>query len=120
MYTIGGGILENDEFISKLSIIVNSFPKVKNNKKVEYYNIPAGFDIETSSFYQDGEKRSCMYLWQLGIYNIVTIGRTYESFLEILGKITEILNLSDNLKLVIYVQNLPYEFQFIRNWNEWE
>jgi len=91
MYTIGGGILENDEFISKLSIIVNSFPKVKNNKKVEYYNIPAGFDIETSSFYQDGEKRSCMYLWQLGIYNIVTIGRTYESFLEILGKITEIL-----------------------------
>jgi len=120
MYTIGGGILENDEFISKLSIIVNSFPKVKNNKKVEYYNIPAGFDIETSSFYQDGEKRSCMYLWQLGIYNIVTIGRTYESFLEILGKITEILNLSDNLKLVIYVQNLPYEFQFIRKLIEWE
>ena len=41
----------------------------KTNKKwkVEYYNIPVTFDIETSSFYDQDEKRACMYIWMFSI-----------------------------------------------------
>lgn len=123
MYLAGEGLIDHDEFLSRLSGLVSTFDIVKTNKKIEFYNIPAAFDIETSSFYEGAKnsenKRSVMYIWQLGIYNLVTTGRTWDSLKHILKQIEELMLLSPIKRLVIYVHNLPYEFQFIRKHFEW-
>ena len=42
-------------------------PTIKNNKQIEFYNIEAAFDIETTSTKCGDEKRAFMYVWQIGI-----------------------------------------------------
>lgn len=88
--------------------------------KIKYFDVPAAFDIETSSFYYNGEKCACMYEWTLGIFGAVMIGRTWDEFISVMKKIVEILDLHREKRVVIYVHNLAYEFQFIRKWFEWE
>lgn len=93
--------------------------KTRSKNKIEYINIPCSFDIETSSFYYNGEKCCCMYEWTLGLNGACIIGRTWEDFVMCMGKLSEKLELSENKILVIYVHNLSYEFQFIRKLFLW-
>lgn len=114
--------------------------KVKK-KEHTYYNISCAFDIETTSFYEDNTgniisvidfvylsekerkkytKRAIMYVWQLGINGICFVGRTWEEFIFLLDKIADFYNLNENTHLVIYIHNLSYEFQFMKNWIEWD
>lgn len=123
----GGGILSRKKFLEEVYELVTVESKnciVTTNKKIGYYNIPAAFDIEVSSFYH-GErlpenKRAIMYIWQFGIGNLVTTGRTWEQFQQFIIILRKILCLNDTLRLVVYVHNLPYEFQFIRKRLEWD
>lgn len=95
-------------------------------KNITYYNIPASFDIETSSFrtYEDEHgqeiKRACMYIWQFGLNGSVIYGRTWDHFFEMLGILQESLDISEKKHLIIYVHNLAYEFQFLKKWIEWD
>lgn len=120
MYTVGEGILSNEDFIDEIAYFNQKKFFVKTNKKIEYYNIPAAFDIEVSSFRQNDEKKAIMYIWQIGIYNLVTIGRSWAQLTALLNKIIQVLELSDTRRLIVYVHNLPYEFQFIRKRFEWQ
>lgn len=95
-------------------------PVVTNNKKISYYNVPAAFDIETSSFIQDGEKKACMYIWQFGILNWVTYGRTWEEFDTFMSVLSTVLGLNDKLRLVVYIHNFAYEFQWMRKRVKWD
>jgi len=52
--------LENREEFFMLSI--KDVKTVKSNKGKSYYNVAASFDIETSSFYENGEKRAIPYI----------------------------------------------------------
>jgi len=94
--------------------------------KVQYFNIPASFDIETTSFMTtnsaNGEemKAACMYIWQLGINGSVIYGRTWDEFLNILNELVDYLELTSFRRLVLYVHNLGYEFQFIRHIFPWD
>lgn len=124
MFTVGGGLLSQTEFLVKVNELLSSEWLVRNNKRVEYYNVPAGFDIEVSSFYQGEKKpenkRGIMYIWQFGIFNLVTTGRTWKEFEVLISMVQKILSLDENRRLVVYVHNLPYEFQFIRKHFDWE
>jgi hypothetical protein len=99
---------------------------IKNNKKIVYYNIPCSLDIETSSFFrstgngEEMEKVAIMYEWTLGLNGAVIIGRTWTELLQTYQVLTTQLSLGENLRLILYIQNLGYEFQFIRKWFEWE
>lgn len=91
------------------------------NKGIKYFNVPCSFDIETSSFYNDeGEKSACMYIWQFGIYGLVIIGRTWGEFVSMLDSLSGILDLNEKKRLLIYVHNLGYEFQFMRKYFVWK
>ena len=93
---------------------------VRDNK-IFYYNCPASFDIETSSFYnEDGEKRACMYIWQMGFNGTVIYGRTWEEWFRCLDQLVDYLALNESRRLIIYVHNLGYEFQFIRKYFDWD
>lgn len=123
MYIQETGTLSRKDFLSKISIL-NGKNLIKDKKKILYYNIPVAFDIEVSSFYdgpqETDNKRAIMYMWQFGIYNSVIIGRTWDEFILLLEAVKEVLNLDDEKRIVVYVHNLPYEFQFIRKRIKWE
>lgn len=121
MLTWEEGLSSQAEFLYKITQFVNTVNcTVNTNKNIEYYNIPAAFDIETSSFYLNGEKRACMYIWQFGIYSWVTSGRTWDEFIHFIDLLKLALGICPQLKLLVYVHNLPYEFQWIRKHFEWD
>lgn len=80
-------------------------------KKIRYKNIITAFDIETSRL-KDIEQ-SVMYIWQWAFGpELVVVGRTWEEFLDFSLKLAACLE--EYQKLIIFVHNLSFEFQFLR------
>lgn len=107
--------LKNDENVSKRDFYIRlkSAPVSSRN----YYQVPMGFDIETTSYTRNGEKRGTMYIWQMcylldNDYYYV-YGRTWEEFEDFIYTLRKTLNISPKRKFVIYVHNLGFEFQWI-------
>ena len=94
---------------------------IRTNKKIEYINLSVGFDIETTSTYIDNEKVAYMYIYTLGITdkNHIWHGRTWEELQQDLFILQDHFNLNESRRLIIYVHNLGYEFQFMRKYFEW-
>lgn len=90
-----------------------------NLNKVNYIECPVAFDIESSSFHADGNKAATMYIWVLGLLGKCVIGRTWEEFVQAIDIISLELRLSDERRLLIYVHNLDFDFQFFRKWLNW-
>lgn len=96
------------------------YQRKRHKKGFYYYNIPCAFDIETTSFYNEGEKQAIMYIWQFAFNGSVIIGRTWDDFIKLLNAISEKFNISLDCRLIVYVHNLQYEFQFMRKYFKWE
>ena len=109
-----------DSFFDEISEYGDFSTVIKDG--IEYYNAPCSFDIETSSFLDihSGEKRACMYIWQLGINGSVLYGRTWYEFMDVLSRLMDFFSLNDTCRLVIYIHNLSYEFAFMRSWFQWD
>lgn len=99
--------------------------KQTNNQNITFWNIVFAFDIETTSFTDKitkedhNEKRSIMYVWQLAINGRCIIGRTWPEFLYVMNRIIEVLELSRYQRILIYVHNFSFEFEFIRSFFQW-
>lgn len=107
-------------FSKRLDDILLDFPTARKNKSLEYLNVPAVFDIEASSFYNsDNEKRATMYAWVFGINGKCVYGRSWGEFLELITTLIETYNLNLKKRLIIYVHNLSYEFQWFRKYFQW-
>ena len=86
----------------------------KGKQKIRYLNTSNSFDIETTSFYDfKGEKRACMYLFMFCIDGITFYGRTWTQFSYVLEELKRRYKLDFHNRMVIYVHNLSYEFQFM-------
>lgn len=94
--------------------------RLSRSIKTRYYECPITFDIETTSFIANGEKAACMYAWVLTIYGYVILGRTWNQFREVYDRLVEMFNTSSTTRILIYIQNLSYEFQFICKRFEWD
>lgn len=103
-----------------LKITVSESYLITTNKKIKYYNIPCAFDIETSSFYDNEKKVAIMYEWTMGINGAVIIGRTWNELETVINTIVTELNLSSDKRLIFYVHNLAFEFQFLRSHFQWK
>ena len=103
-------------------MVISASENVEKRKKgkISYFNIPCSFDIETSSFYAYGEKQSCMYAWVLGINGLTMIGRTWDDFVHVFNYVHNFFETDLNNRLLIYVHNLAYDFQFFRKWLNWD
>ena len=94
--------------------------RVRGVGDVEYLEIAAAFDIETTSTYIDGRKAAFMYVWQLSLNGYVITGRNWEELRYTFFRMKSFFGLGDDRKLVIYVHNFAYEFQFMRKWFLWK
>lgn len=109
-------IYKPDQIEEVITEVRKNFRFSQVNTKHRYFNVPAAFDIETSSFYdKDGNKCGLMYAWAFGLYGLVIIGRTWKQFTKMIKKLCSILNLSDLTRLIVYVHNLQFDFQFFRS-----
>lgn len=119
-YSIDKGVYEYNQITDFLSSIgeLEQVTKKKRGRgeKCVYFNTPCAFDIETSSWYENKEKRACMYVWQLGINGACLLGRTYEQLKQSITTIQQHIGFDIDHRLVVYVQDLRYEYQFIKHW----
>ena len=125
--TVNGNVYENVSEINDLYLLQYIFDKKQTKKfikdvgSVYYYELAAAFDIETTNIYQKDEEGNIksdprpfafMYHWQFCIEDQVCFGRTWEDFQRLIARLEKCLNLSIKNRLVIYVHNLSYEWQF--------
>lgn len=113
--------LIDDKIYSNIDDILypEEWELIKTQKKIEYYNIPCAFDIESTSFIDNSEKCAIMYEWTFGINGRVVIGRTWDEFIDLINHISEVLDLSENKRLICYIHNAGFEFQFMKEYFEW-
>lgn len=112
------------ETIAKYCNNIKTIKKVSHKKNdkgtITYiYNVSASFDIEASSFISHGIKYACMYHWQFGINGIVITGRTWDEYERLCNILVKMFGLGQDTKLIIYVHNLAYEFQWIKTHHTW-
>lgn len=93
----------------------------KSTKSGKYIYPFLTFDIETSDFYYNHGKNyeTFMYIWQVCIEDDVIFGRTWGDFIHFLKYVYKKLRLKKE-KIVIYVHNLSYEWQFMKMFFNWE
>ena len=91
-----------------------------SKKKPATYELASSFDIETTSYEQQGEQVSFMYVWQFAIEDYVIYGRTWEEYFEFIDHLLKVGEISSQKQLIIWVHNLSFEFQFIRKLIKWE
>lgn len=117
-------IYKPTEIKEVLKVVRHYFRFSYLNKKIKYFNVPCSFDIETSSFFRSTgntpEKVAIMYEWTFGIYGAVIVGREWDEFIEMMNILARELNLNQNKRLICFIHNASYEFQFMRKWFEWE
>lgn len=108
---------------------INDFPYRKLfdlptvRKKITYYNVSCAFDIETTTIESEKNAKGkylktpygFMYHWQACIAGHVVFGRTWQEYQQFLDNLRDTLGLGVSKRLVIYVHNLAYEFQFMHN-----
>ena len=103
----------------------NDFPYKrleKSNRLIQstkrYINHLMTFDIETSTIEKtDGSFEGFMYHWQVCLDGYVCFGRTWNDFQTFLRKMNRALkNYDENHKLICYIHNFSYEFQFLYSW----
>lgn len=94
-----------------------------NDKTIteEWYNYPCSFDTETTTldahqgWNNTDEPIGFTYLYQFNLFGRVFFFRHYYDVITFLDKVEDIFDTA-NKRLVIYVHNLSYEFQFIKDW----
>lgn len=91
----------------------------KNNKWIEYCTTIMSFDIEVTSTYINNDKVVIPYIWQIAIQDYVFYGRHFEDIVEMFDTLSYIFRSNENKRLIIWVHNLPYEFQAIRKYFIW-
>lgn len=133
-----------EDFLRETIYTVDDFPfsgfqalrecRKRGRKKnpVTYYDVEMAFDIETTTlekldyerYNKTGEKvvkgTAFLYQWQFCIKDTVCFGRTWDEFLSFCEKLHLYLKTSDKKRAVVYVHNLSYEFQFMKDFVEFD
>ena len=81
----------------------------KNAKR--YLELYCGFDIETTTL---ENRNAYMYCWQFSINSIVFMGRTWSDWIDFLSILENNYTLRETTRIIIWVANLGFEFQFMR------
>lgn len=108
-----------DQIISTIKEL--EYTTVRDRHGTHHINLSCAFDIETTSVEVGEHKAASMYIWQIGIGvdKPVFYGREWADFVDTLETISNVMELGEEKRLIIYVHNLGYEFQFMRKYFNW-
>ena len=110
----------SDQYAGDVTLVSS---KGRGRNKIEYYNFPCSFDIETTTIKpgelnyvgtQEDPPVAFPYLFQWNIYGRVIMCRHYREALQIFAWLSEYFRLAGNRKLIIFDHNLGYEEHFFR------
>lgn len=76
----------------------------------------AGFDIETTSIHKEDSHNAYMYIWSFTYNDLTILGSYWEEFLTLLDMLKTILDLNPERRLMCFIANESFEFQFMRKW----
>lgn len=107
-------------FFQKIDDILCNIEFVRKGRRGTISNVASVFDIEATSFYNGTEKQCCMYAWVFGLNGRCIRGRTWLEFLDVINRIIIEYDISLKKRFIIYIHNLSYEFQWFKNYFEWE
>ena len=115
--TINGNVKEKIFEIEGLAYLGKLFNCSESHKrKITYLEIPAAFDIETNNVTPSdaGRPYAFMYHWQFCLDEQVVFGRTWKEFQQLISTLQQRMNLDNYHRLVVWVHNLGFEFQFFK------
>ena len=117
--------LWNEESVLPFPMPTASRITLRHNKKeINYYKLYCGFDIETTNVETEDKHLAFMYHWQFIIASdssaMVFTGRTWAAFLHLFEELAKHYNLTPENRLLIWVGNLGFEFQFCRKYFDWD
>lgn len=87
--------------------------------RVTYVDAVVAFDTETTSFTDEGVKRAIVYSYCVQVEDDIRIMRTEEEFVDYMQQLATKYDTDPMHRLVVYVHNLAYEWQFIKNSFAW-
>lgn len=87
-------------------------------EEIKYLDIITAFDIETSKYQfgkETGDWKSWMYIWQWQFGDRATIiGRNWDQYKDFIVRLNNYLHDNyENARIMVYVHNLSFEFQFL-------
>ena len=83
--------------------------------KAYYYDISCALDTETTNLIIDDEhKYAWIYIFQLMIGDTFITCRTFDELADVFMNLKLTYGLNAKNRIIIYVHNLPFEFQFMR------
>ena len=110
------------DIIDKKLNNANFITTTSKRKKIKYLNLSLSFDTETTSTVTTNEPRekfAFMYVWQFGIDGYYCYGRTWQEFTQLCEHLQKTLGLNERKRLIIFIHNLSFEFQFFRKYFKW-
>lgn len=114
-----GEFFKSNEIFEFFAAALPPETQIIKARKKEYFNVPCSFDIETTSFYRERTKAAIMYIWMFSINGAVIVGRTWGEFETLIYALSAHLNLSADRRLICYIENMAFEFQFMKNRFKW-
>ena len=83
--------------------------------KAYYYDISCALDTETTNYIIDDEhKYAWIYIFQIMIGDTFITCRTFDELADVFMDLKNTYDLNEKHRIIIYVHNLPFEFQFMR------
>lgn len=114
--------LVDGKYQKEIAYNLNDFPfdklKAKTRGKQKFIELPATFDIETTNvFDHSGNKNhfAFAYHFQMCVEGYVWFGRYWHEYIGFMDRLIDTYKLDKSHRLVIYVHNLSFEFQFMYN-----
>lgn len=103
-----------DEFMAEISHDILEYGTVYGKNRT-YINDFITMDIETTTVRREPDPIAFTYSIAVYITQKCLLFRTWRDYNEFVWKLNKRLELNSYFRLVCYVHNLPYEFQFMRD-----
>lgn len=75
-----------------------------------------GFDIETTSIITADYATAYMYIWSFTYNDLTILGSYWDEFISLLNDLKEYFELDEDHRLLVFIANMSFEFQFMRKW----
>lgn len=89
--------------------------KARKKHPAEYIYDFATFDIESTTIDMPSDSYGFMYHWQMCVAGAAVYGRTWAEWVSFMKRLIAHYHLHKERRIAIYVHNLAFEFQFIRD-----